>query len=207
VIGMDANGNLAQCIPAGKEQLSFPMPPPDSNWGSPQAFAMDAGDLFVLDPLTNSVWVYDGASEFRDLPNFFFGNQVPSLQDVVDLTVSDGRLYLLYDDGHLTTSFYGSDDYTDPAIFQDPRDGFENGPTMVDAVFNQIQFAPPPDPSIYMLNPGGRSIYHFSLALVYQRQYHGQASLPEGPATAFAVSHNHQVFLAIGNRIYYALLP
>jgi hypothetical protein len=207
VIGMDANGNLAQCIPAGKDQLSFPMAPPDSNWGSPQAFAMDSGDLFVLDPLTNSVWVYDGASEYRELPNFFFGDQVPSLQDVVDLTVSDGRLYLLYRDGHLTTSFYGSDDFTDPAIYQDPRDGFENSSTIGDAIFNQIQFAPPPDPSIYMLDPGAGSIYHFSLALVYQRQYHGQSSLPDKPATAFAVSHNHQVFLAIGNQIYFALLP
>lgn len=207
VIGMDSNGNLAQCIPSGVEQLSFPMAPPDSNWGTPQAFAMDAGDLFVLDPVTNSVWVYDGASEYRELPNFFFGDQVPSLTNVVDLTVSDGRMYLLFQDGHLTTSFYGSDDYTDPAIYQDTREGFEDGPTMDGATFSQIQFAPPPDPSIYMLDPIKRSVFHFSLQLVYQRQYHGQDTLPEGLATAFAVSPNHQVFLAIGNQVYYTLLP
>ncbi len=207
VIGMDSNGNLAQCIPSGVEQLSFPMAPPDSNWGTPQAFAMDTGDLYVLDPMTNSVWVYDGATEYRELPNFFFGNQVPSLKDVVDLTVSDGRMYMLFQDGHLATSFYGSDDYTDPAIYQDTREGFEDGPTMDGAIFNQIQFAPPPDPSIYMLDPIKRAVFHFSLQLVYQRQYHGQDTLPDGLATAFAVSPNHQVFLAIGNRVYYTLLP
>lgn len=207
VIGMDANGNLAQCLPTGDEQLSFPMAPPDSNWGTPQAFAMDEGDLFILDPMTNSVWVYDGASEYRELPNFFFGNQVPSLQDVVDLTVSDGRMYLLFRDGHLTTSYYGSDNFTDPAVYKDSRDGYEDGPVMAGTAFNQIQFAPPPDPSIYILDPEARSIFHFSLQLVFQRQYHGQVNLPEGPATAFAVSPNHQVFLAIGNRVYFSLLP
>ena len=205
-VGMDSNGNLVQCIQGG-EQLSYPMAPPDSNWGTPQAFALDGGDLFVLDPLTSSVWIYGGDNEFRDRPDFFFGDQVPSMQDVVDLTVSAGKLYLLYADGHLMTSYFEGDDFTDPAMYQDPRDGYVGSATIADAVFSEIQFAPPPDPSIYMLNSGGRSIYHFSLQLVYQRQYHAQTSLPAGEATAFAVGPNHQVFLAIGNRVYYALLP
>lgn len=206
VIGMDNNGNLAFCIP-GDAQLSYAMPPPDSNWGTPQAFAMDYGDLYVLDPVTNSVWIYDGASEYRELPNYFFGAQVPPMQDVVDLTVSGGRLFLLHHDGHLTTSYYGGNDYVDPMIYQDPRDGFADGPLIADAAFDQIQFAPPPDPSIYMLDSDGRSIYHFSLQAVFQRQYHSSSALPDGPITAFAVSSNHQIFVAIGNKIYYALLP
>ncbi|MBL7163482.1 MAG: hypothetical protein ISS57_12830 [Anaerolineales bacterium] len=206
-IGMDSNGNLVQCIPGGAEQLSYSMAPPDSNWGTPQAFALDGGDLFVLDPLTSSVWVYGGENEFRDRPDFFFGDQVPSMQDVVDLTVSAGKLYLLYADGHLMTSYFEGDDFTDPAMYQDPRDGYVDSVTIADAVFSEIQFAPPPDPSIYMLDSGGRSIYHFSLQLVYQRQYHSQIPLPAGEATAFAVGPNHQVFLAIGNQVYFALLP
>ena len=92
-IGMDANGNLVQCIPGSNEQLSFAMLPPDSNWGTPQAFSLEGGDLYILDPLTSSVWIYDGANEFRERPDFFFGDQVPSMDDVVDLTVSDGKLY------------------------------------------------------------------------------------------------------------------
>jgi len=206
VIGMDGNGNLVDCIPGG-DQLSYPMAPPDSNWGTPQAFALDSGDLYLLDPLTSSVWIYDGENEFRDRPNFFFGDQVPSMKDVVDLTVSGGKLYLLYADGHLMTSYVEGDSFTDPAMYQDPRDGYVESPTIAGAVFREIQFAPPPDPSIYMLDSGGRSIYHFSMQLVYQRQYQSRSALPQGEATAFAVGPNHQVFLAIGNRVYYALLP
>jgi len=207
VIGMDGNGNLVQCIPGGEEQLSYSMAPPDSNWGIPQAFAFDGGDLYVLDPLTSSVWVYAGENEFRDRPDFFFGDQVPPMKDVVDLTVSAGKLYLLYVDGHLVTSFFEEDDFIDPAMFQDSRDGYVESATMADAVFREIQFAPPPDPSIYMLNAGTQSIFHFSLQLVYHRQYHSQTPLPVGDASAFAIGPNHQVFLAIGNQIYYALLP
>ncbi len=206
-IGMDGNGNLVQCIPGGAEQLSFSMAPPDSNWGTPQAFALDGGNLYVLDPLTSSVWVYAGASEFQDRPDFFFGDQVPSMVGVLDLTVSDGKLYLLYADGHLMTSYFGGDDFADPATYQDPRDGYADSPTMGDAVFSEIQFVPPPDPSIFMLDADERSIYHFSLQLVYQRQYRSQTLLPEGEATAFTVGPNHQVFLAIGNQVYFALLP
>jgi len=206
-IGMDGNGNLVQCIPGNNEQLSYAMAPPDSSWGTPKAFSLDSGDLYILDPLTSSIWIYDGASEFRDRPNFFFGDQVPSMQDVMDLTVSDGKLYLLYADGHLMTSYIRGDDYTDPAMYQDPRDGYSESPTMADARFSEILFAPPPDPSIYMLDPEGRSVYHFSLQLVYQRQYQSLAPLPEGEATAFAVGTNHQVFLALADKIYSALLP
>ncbi len=206
-IGMDGNGNLVQCIPGTNEQLSYAMAPPDSSWGTPQAFSMDGGDLYILDPLTSSIWIYRGASEFRDRPDFFFGDQVPSMQDVVDLTVSDGKLYLLYADGHLMTSYIRGDDYTDPAMYQDPRDGYVESPTIVDARFREIHFAPPPDPSIYMLDAEGRSVFHFSLQMVYQRQYKSLAPLPEGKATAFAVGTNHQVYLALGNKVYYALLP
>jgi hypothetical protein len=207
LMGMDANGNLLHCIPGGEAPLAFPMAPPDSNWGTPQAFALDGGELYVLDPLTSSIWIYSGENEYRDLPDYFFGDQVPSMQDVVDLTVSDGNLYLLHGDGHLTTSKFEGEKYHDPAKYQDMRDGGSESATFNGVIFSEIQFAPPPDPSLYLLEPVERAIYHFSLQLVYQRQYRSQTPLPEGMATAFTVSPNHQAFLAIGNRVYYAFLP
>ena len=78
---------------------------------------------------------------------------------------------------------------------------------MAGAVFSEIQFAPPPDPSIFMLDAGEGSVYHFSLQLVYQRQYKSLLPLPKGEATAFAVGQNHQLYLAVGNKVYFALLP
>ena len=144
-----------------------------------------------------------------DLPQFFFDADVPPMQDVIDLTINRGDLFLQHEDGHQTTSAfsYQSTRCTDPAAFNDLRVGRENGSHIDGAVFSEIQFAPPPDPSLYLLEPETRAIYHFSMRLAFQRQYRAQGPLPDGPATAFAVGSNHQAFLAIGNQVYYALLP
>ncbi len=208
LIAMDGNGNLVQCIPGSDKQLSYSMLPPSSNWGKPMAFAMDSGDLYVLDLLTSSVWIYDGATEYRDLPYFFFGDQVPSsMQDVIDLTVSDGRLYLLYNDGHLVISDYGEDTVIDPQFYDDSREGYEDAAVFPGAKFDEIQFAPPPDPSIYLFDGDAHAIYHFSLQMVYQRQYRPQGIPFTEPASAFTIGPKHQAFISIGNQIYSALLP
>ncbi len=208
LMAMDSTWNLIYCIPGGEDPLTFQMSPPfDANLGVSQAFAYDSGDLYIFDPLVNSIWVYDGATEFRESPGLFFGEyDPPSMQDVVDLTVSDGKLYLLYVDGHLVTSLANAGDFADPAMYEDSREGYPATAIMPDASFREIQFAPPPDPSIYMLDAAGRSIYHFSLTLVYQRQYRPQSGLPESEATAFAVGPNRQAFIALGNQIFFALL-
>lgn len=208
LIAMDGNGNLVQCIPGSENQLSYSMLPPSSNWGTPIAFATDAGDLYILDSLTSSVWVYDGAMEYRDLPHFFFGDQVPpSMQDVIDLTVSDGHLYLLYSDGHLVTSAYAEDSITNPQIFTDTREGYEDAAVFSGADFDEIQFAPPPDPSIYLLDGDAHAIYHFTVQMVYKRQYRPLGILFDEPASAFTIGPKHQAFMAVGNQVYSALLP
>lgn len=208
LIAMDGNGNLVQCIPGSENQLSYSMLPPSSNWGTPIAFAMDTGDLYILDSFTSSVWVYDGAMEYRDLPHFFFGDQVPpSMQDVIDLTVSDGNLYLLYNDGHLVTSVYAEDSITNPQLFTDTREGYENDAIFAGADFDAIQFAPPPDPSIYLLDEDAHAIYHFTLQMVYKRQYRPLGILFDEPASAFTIGPKHQVFMVVGNQVYSALLP
>jgi hypothetical protein len=76
-----------------------------------------------------------------------------------------------------------------------------------DALFDQISFAPPPDPSLYLLDPQNRAIYHFSLRLNLDRQYQAIRQLPDGAATAFAISTTRMAFLAIGNQVFYAALP
>ncbi|MBU0510761.1 MAG: hypothetical protein KKD28_12355 [Chloroflexi bacterium] len=209
IMGMDADGNLMQCISGGQAPLAFPLPPPDMSWGTPTAFAMDATDLYVLDPQTNAVWIYWGGDEYREFPKLFFDEQVPPMKDVIDLTINRDDLFLLHEDGHLTTcafSYHSFTRCTDPAVFNDLRDGRENGPHTDGAVFSEIQFAPPPDPSLFLLEPDMRAIYHFSMRLAFQRQYRAQNPLPDGPVTAFAVGPNHQAFLAIGNQVYYASL-
>jgi hypothetical protein len=211
VLGIDGNGNLLYCIP-GEDPLAQPLAPPDSNWGTPEGVAFDTGDLYVLDPKTNAVWIYRNM-DISKQPRFFFGQQVPPMGDVIDLTVNGSDLYLLHTDGHLTTCTYSrlAESPTrceEPAIYVDPRPGRQDTAVIEGAHFTQILFAPPPDPSIYMLEPGSKAIYHFSVRLTFQRQYQSKQPLPSGPATAFTISHtNRTIIMAIGNEVFYAGLP
>ncbi len=209
ILGMDKNGNLIRCFPGGESPVGFSMGVPDFNWGEPQHLSLDSGNLYVTDPLTNAIWIYDGSEDYRELPTFFFGDDVPSMQTVVDLTVGDGRLYLLHDDGTMTISRFNGDEYQSPAVYSDSREGIEGGTTFTGATFSELQYAPPPEPSVYMLDPKERAIYQFSMQLAYQRQYRPQRALSEQPATAFAISSDpdYRAFLAVGNQLYHALIP
>ena len=207
VAGLDGDGNVVECLPAREDQLIIQLPPPASNWGTPRALAFDAGDLYVLDTLTNSIWYYDGVNNYQDLPEFFFNEDVPDMKGAIDMAVSNGTLYLLSDDGSMAMARFQEDPVEQPVIYQDTRPDFPNGPTMVGATFRQILFSPPPDPSIYLLDGGERAIYHFSLQLVYQRQFRPSLNLPAGEATAFTVGQDRRVFLALGNQVYFGFLP
>jgi hypothetical protein len=211
VLAIDDNGNLLYCIP-GEDPLAQPLAPPDTNWGSPEGIVFDSGDLYVLDPKTNAVWIYRNM-DISKQPRFFFGEQVPPMHDVIDLAVNRADLYLLHTDGHITTCTYSGlvespTRCEEPAYFIDPRPGRQDSPIIEGAYFTEVLFAPPPDPSIYMLEPTTQSVYHFSVRLTFQRQFRSSQPLPSGPATAFAISHtNRTVFMAIGNEVFYADLP
>jgi hypothetical protein len=209
---MDTNGMLLRCVPGeGKGPNVIALTPPDINWGEPIAFSVSNGNVYVLDPMTYAVWIYWATDNYKEVPTYYFGNQVPSFPGVIDMTVNDVDLYLLYDDGHLVLCSYRpfADSPTicdDPAPFDDDRAGYADGPVMQDTDFQQIQYLPPPDPSIYLFDPSDAAIYLFSLQLKYQWQYRPSTPLPEMP-TAFVVGTNRRVFLAAGNQIYEAEIP
>ncbi len=211
VIGIDANGNILRCIP-GEIPDAAPLEPPDINWGSPTKIAVDSNDLYVLDPQTNAVWIYR-SMDVSQSPRLFFDQQIPSLGDVIDMAVDQNDLYLLHEDGHLTTCVYGALSTSptrckDPEIFTDPRPGRQSGPYIEDAVFSQIQFSPPPEPSVYMLDPQTQAIDRFSVRLTFDRQFRPQEPIADTPASAFYVNRgDHAVYLAVGNQVYYAPLP
>ncbi len=211
LLGMDANGNLLYCIP-GDAPLALAMIPPDTNWGTPQGLTQDTGDLYILDPQTNAVWIYRNMDVTKQ-PRLFFGDQIPPMQDVIGLAVNQNDLYLLHEDSHLTTCTFSAvvespTRCEDPTNFTDPRPGRQNSAVVQDTNYTQILFSPPPDPSIYLFDPDSQAIYHFSVKLTMQRQYRSNAALSEAPATAFAVNlGNSMVFMAIGNQVYYAVLP
>jgi hypothetical protein len=211
VLAMDLNGNLLYCIPGNLPVENSPAPP-QSGWGAPLAFTLDSGNLYALDPQTNGVWIYRGMGIDRQ-PHLFFGDQVPYMQDIVGFAINNDDLFLLHKDGHLTICVYSSLQVsdtrcTDPATYVDKRPGRQDGPIILDAQFNQILYAQPPDPSIYLLDPIHQSIYHFSVKLTLQEQFRSKNTMPSNTnATAFTVTQNRTVFMAVGNQVYYASLP
>jgi len=216
IIGMDTNGHVLLCSPGDKPQ-AIPLAPPSSNWIGPKAFAYNLGNFYVLDPQANAVWVYWN-EKFTEQPELFFSENVPPMQDVIDLTVDKTDLYLLHADGHITLCTYSElgvspTRCTDPAPYLDSRPGRENLPLIPEAPFTEITSTQPPDPSLYLLQPDSRAIFHFSLRLLtFQRQLQPQIipqnDLPEGPATAFTLSPDGRTaFIAIGSHVYYAGMP
>lgn len=212
LLGMDANGNILYCFD-DQPPLTAPLPTPDSGWGSPKALTLDGDSMYLLDPQTNAVWVYRSLSEnFDGRPRFFFSEQVPSMRGALDLSVNRTDLYILHADGHLTTCVYSSlpDAPTrceDPATYTDFRPGYKSGTTLPNTQLVQIAYQPPPDPSLYLLDAPNQAVYHLSLRLALQRQWQPREPLSGGAATAFAISPDRVLFLAIGNRVYYAALP
>jgi hypothetical protein len=210
LLGMDSNGNLLYCV-VGSQPYSAGMAPPNTGFGEPSAMSLDRGDLFLLDPKVNAVWIYRNM-EVSQQPRLFFGDTIPPMQDVIDLTVYNDDLFLLHADGHTTKCTYSgmAESPTrcdDPYPYSDNRPGRVHGPVIEDAVFNQVYFSSFPERSIYLLDPQNQSIYYFSVLLTLQWQYQSKGALPEGEATAFAISPNRMAFLAIGNYVYYAAMP
>ena len=211
ILAMDVNGNLLYCIPGSLPIENSPAPP-QPGWGTPIAFNLDGGNLYALDPKTNGVWIYWSMAIDRQ-PHLFFGNQVPFMQDVVNFAVNGDDLFLLHRDGHLTTCVYSelqvaATHCTDPSTYVDKRQGRQNGPIILDAQFSQMIYTQPPDPSIYMMDPIHQSIYHFSVKLNLQEQFRSKNPLPSNTdATAFTVTQNRTIFMAVGNQVYYASLP
>ncbi len=216
VMAIDEDGDLLYCTP-GSGFTAAPLAPPDNNWGKITAMVLDSNSLYVLDPQTNAVWVYDGGvGNFSDRPRLIFDTDIPPMADVIDLAVSNQNLYLLHADGHITQCTFSSLAFeptrcTDPAPYTDNRPG-RGGKvtTFSDARFTQVMSTALPTPALYMLDPQTQAIYLFSLQLRLQNQYRADTTtdtrLPsDRPATAFTIGPNRLVFLAFDNQIYYAV--
>ncbi len=187
------------------------MAPPNTGFGEPRGLSLDRGDLYLLDPKVNAVWIYRNM-EVSQQPRLFFGDTVPPMQDVIDLAVYNNDLFLLHADGQTTKCTYSAMAESptrceDSYPYSDNRPGRVHGPVIADAVFNQLYFSTFPERSIFMLDPQNRSIYYFSVLLTLQWQYQSKSTLTTGSATSFAISPNRMAFLAIGNSVYYAAIP
>jgi hypothetical protein len=214
VMAIDAQGNLLYCAPGQVAQAS-PLPPPDTNWGRVKAFTLDSGNLYALDAQSHAVWVYTGKdSTFLDRPYFFFGAQIPELEDAIDLAVSVDDLYVLHSDGHVSTCSYSRVEAVptrcvDPVPLVNPFPAYRDLNIFSEAHFTQMMFSPAPDSALALLDADGQSVFRLaarSLELQSQlRAAAGEAStLPQGSVTAMAFSPSHVLYFAVGDRLYFA---
>ena len=218
LIGMDASGNLLYCA-SGETPKAATLQKPDIGWNSITAIAYDANNLYLLDAVGRAVWVYFGTTDiqFPEKPYFFFESQVPNgLEQAVGMTVNGDDLYLLHQDGHLTTCTLSRiqaspTGCTDPAVFIDTRPNHQSGVTLADGVFSQIAFTSPPDPAVALLEPYTQAIFRFSArALELQNQIQPSAGkdnpLPANQnITAMAFSPNKVLFIFVGGQVYFAV--
>ena len=212
VLGVDAGGILLYCSP-GEVGQAIPLPVPDSNWGRVTGFTMDSGNLYVLDAPSHAIWVYTGVdASFVDRPYFFFGGQIPEIEDTIDIAVNANDLYLLYADGHLSTCAYSQLD-TVPTRCQDPAPLVNNLPAyqgidlFAQAHITQMMLTSPPDATLLLLDADTRSIMRLSSrTLELQSQIYPTpgAALKSGPAGALTVNPNRVLFIAVDDQIYFA---
>lgn len=212
LLALDGSGNVLYCQPNEPPTTDRLASPSADAWGQIKTFTLDLGDSYVLDAPSKGVWIY-WRSDFAQEPSMFFNEEIPDLQDVVDMTVSRGDLYLLHADNRLTLCFYsdfqGVPTRCSTPNYVDFRPGRENMPLIPPTAFTQIQNTLPPDPSLYFLEPQNQSVYHFSLRnLAFQRMIAPESPPASGSATAFYVDNlQGYIYLAVGNQVFYAVLP
>jgi hypothetical protein len=216
VLGIDATGTLLYCAPDQVPQ-AIPLPAlPNTNWGRIVSFALDSGNLYVLDPQSRSVWVFIGKdSTFVDTPYFYFGNEIPAaIESAIDLAAVSDDLYMLHADGHLSTCTFSRLSEV-PTRCQDPAPRVDNYLAHRDldffgtAHFTQLAITSPPNSVILLLDSANQSAFRFSpRSFEFQSRvtgYAGKANpFQQGPASAMAVSPNYVLYLAIGDQVYFA---
>ena len=214
VLGVDAIGRLLYCAPGQVPQV-FPLSLPNTNWGRITSFVLDNDNLYILDAEARAVWVYRGKdSTFLDPPYFFFSNQIPNIENAIDLAVSGDDLYLLHADGHLSTCTYSRIAEV-PTRCVDPAPRIDNFPAhqgvdiFAQAHFTQMSLTNPPNPVVLLLDSDNRTVFRLTpRSLELQNQvsgYSGKASpFQQGHFDAMAISPNYVLYLAIDNQVYFA---
>lgn len=229
VVAVDANGNLLYCRP-GKVPVSRTLAAPENGWGRIASVVFENNILYVLDSGNNGIWMYAGKNPnqpdtgtasgivFAESPVKFLDEEIPDLGGALDLVINQLDVYILHQDGHVTTCRYGPDkaarltECQDPSPYTDNRVGREDKKPWIftDSLFIMLQATRLPDASIYMLDTLNTSLYQFSYQLnlehVLRPQYNRSYPLPESQPTGFGISPDNELFLAFDNKLFIAPL-
>jgi len=211
LIAVDSEGNLVYCG-GSRGAMARPLAPPPVPLGTVAAIEFRQGDLYVLDTVGNGVYRYPGTKGmFDSLPVLVFDEQVPDMRQAIDLTITPEDLFLLYADGHMVACTFGKTGSQptlcqEPAHFQDTRVGVSSDVLLDDTHLTQLLYAPPPDPSLYLLDAQNAAVMHFSLRLAFQEQFQPAEAL-DGEITAFTIGPEGLIFIATSQQVYAAARP
>ena len=216
VVAVDRNGGLLYCAP-GRSPLRGQLSTPDIGWGRLQAFDVFEGNLYVLDPVTNAVWIYDATDGlFSGTPALFFAEAVPELATAIDLALAQDELIILHSQGNIDRCARVVENAPDGSLrirvecdeqpeFLDERPGMVARSTIPGADPLQMVYSPPPEPSLFFLDADTGSIFQYSMRLVYQGQYRPTEPLQDLVA-AITEAPPSDLLLAAGGQVYYAQL-
>lgn len=214
MVAIDEDGTLVYCAPDSSLAYSQ-LTPPDTGWGRIQAVDVFGDKLYVLDSQANSVWIYDAAGGlFSDNPAFYFVDQVPDLKQAIDLALAQDQLLILFSDGHVESCRRSAEDEPGGGVrirvecdqemrFQSDRPGQESTDRIPGATPIEMTYSPPPEPSLYFLDSASDSVFVYSMRLVYQGQLQPMEPFSSHP-TALTLGPPHDLFLAVGDQVYYA---
>ncbi|MGB2895177.1 MAG: hypothetical protein WBB65_03300 [Anaerolineales bacterium] len=212
VVAIDNDGTLLYCAPDRQPAIAQ-LTPPDIGWGRLQAIDVYGDNLYVLDPVMNAVWIYEAAGGFfSGVPKMFFVEEVRELKGAIDLAMAHDELIILYADGRLDRcrrTIAGSEgdgarirvECDAQPYFQDERAGREPTAQIPGAVPVELDYSPPPEPSLYFLDLLSNSVFHYSLRLVYQGQFMPK-ELFEEEISAMTIGPPNDLYLAVGSQVY-----
>ncbi|HWQ83993.1 MAG TPA: hypothetical protein VN363_05470 [Anaerolineales bacterium] len=213
VMGMDARGGIIKCYTSGSPDVEVLTLPSRVVDGDLTSLTYEQGNTYVLDPLNRAVWIYWN-SKFDEEPQFFFGEEVPNLDDVVDMAVEKEQLYLLRATGNMAVCTYSGlvvspTRCMDPAPYVDYRVDPAGVPLQWTDPFGAVLTTSSPDPSLYLFSPQTNAVFQFSLrTLAIQRQFMPAEALGNGAGTALAVNPVDRILIvAVHHRVYYAFIP
>ena len=211
LVAVDENGTLLYCGP-GLSPEAIPLTQPDNYFGKIATMTIYNGNMYVLDPWTNSVWVYLEDDEYTSAPHFFFDEEVPDLKDAIDIAITKEYLVILFSDMHIAICDFSSNSThkvscENPAEITDTRQGRSNTTKIEDATFFALDHSDPIDNNFYFLDPIERAVYAFGPPLNMIEQYRSLDILQAGLATSFTVTPANVLLLAVENELFMALLP
>jgi hypothetical protein len=215
IIAIDEVGNLVYCAP-DEIPVSSRLTMPDLGWGKIEAFDVYNDQLYVMDTEQDAVWVYDSSTGLvSGRPTLYFVDQIPDLAEAIDITASQIGLLILYADGtvdqctRVSTSSDALGDQIDSAcsklVFDDDRAGFGESVQIPNAQPLELQYAPPPESSLLLLDTNSGGVFRYGMNLIYQGQYLPENSFGE-IITSMTLGPPNSIFIATGNQVHHAFI-